>query len=103
MFAQILLGITIIIFGICHLSGIKSLLGKNMKTILRGEALRSFQKGLALPLFLLGILFITMGIVERANILARPIFITLYIVLSCIPLAMVLCHNKKHAGRYFLW
>ena len=103
MIAQIFLGIAMIIFGICHFLRMKFLLGKNAKRIVREESLHSFQKGLALPYFLLGILFITMGLVEKENILQRSLFIAIYILLAVIPSAMFLINNKKHSGSYFLW
>ncbi|MBP1991515.1 hypothetical protein [Paenibacillus eucommiae] len=103
MYAQIFLGIAMIIIGICNLLNLKFVIGKNAKKIISENELISFQKGLALPYFLLGIILITMGLVERENIIKGPVFIGIYIILAAIPLAMALANNKKHSGYYFLW
>ena len=57
---------------------------------------------MALPHFLLGILFISMGIIEKMSILQSPIFIAIYIILGVTPLGMILVNNKKHSGNYWL-
>jgi hypothetical protein len=102
MYAQLFLGIAMIISGIGHLLSFKLFIGKNAKTLISGESIGSFQKGLALPHFLLGLIFITMGLVEKENSLQLPVFIGIYIILALIPLTLVLRNNKNHSGRYFL-
>lgn len=102
MYAQIFLGLAMIIKGICNLLKLKIVISKNAKKMIDENDLSSFQKGLALPYFLLGIIFITMGLIERENIIQRPMYIGIYIILAAIPLAMVLANNKKHSGYYFL-
>lgn len=61
---------------------------------------RSYLKGLVLPYLLLGLLFISMGILEEMNVLKTPVFIALYFTLSAPLLGMLLRNNKKHLGRY---
>ncbi|MGO1470367.1 MAG: hypothetical protein ACTHW2_10135 [Tissierella sp.] len=102
MFAQILLGIFMIIIGVFHLMNSKLFLGNRAKRNIKTKKIKSFQKGMVLPHFLLGMLFISMGIVEKMFDMQRLSFIGLYVVLGAIPLGMILINNKKHSGSYWL-
>lgn len=102
MFAQLFLGIAMIAMGVCHWFGSTFFLGRRAKNTIRGQDLRAYQKGLALPYVLFGVVFIAMGFVERGNFLPTPVFIGLYLVLGGIPLALLLANNKKHTGGYFV-
>ena len=102
MYTQIILGIAFIIIGIGHLFNVNMFLGKKAKAFINANNINYYQKGLSLPYTLLGVLLITMGIVERINVLETFIYIGLYVVLAVIPLGMVLLNNKKYSGRYFI-
>jgi len=102
MYAQIFLGIVIIVKGILHWFSTSIVISNKVKQIISEHQLKKFQKGVALPHFLLGILFIAMGIVERMKILETPIFIAIYIILGAIPIGMTLINNKKYSGYYLL-
>ena len=102
MYTQIILGSAFIIIGIGHLLNVNIFLGKKAKAFINSNNLKYYQKGLALPYTLLGVLLITMGIVERMNVLETFIYIALYVVLAVIPLTMVLLNNKKYSGSYFI-
>ena len=102
MYTQIILGIAFIIVGIGHVFNINMFLGKRAKAFIKTNNLKYYQKGLALPYSLLGVLLITMGIVERMNVLDTFNYIALYVVLAVIPLIMVLLNNKKYSGSYLI-
>lgn len=101
MFAQIFFGITMIITGVSHLLNKRLFLRKNIESFV--SDVRSYQKGAGLSYFLLGLLFVIMGIVEKKAIFETPTFAMLYIILAIIPLTILLLNNKKHAGRYCLY
>ncbi|MNI52748.1 hypothetical protein D3C73_1075510 [compost metagenome] len=101
MFAQILLGVSMLTIGICHFLKFRVLLGKSVKNTLIENELTSFQRGMVLPYILLGVTFIIMGVVESKGILPMPVFLGIYILLGAISLTMVLANNKKHTGYYF--
>ncbi|OIJ08166.1 hypothetical protein BKP35_18060 [Anaerobacillus arseniciselenatis] len=101
MFAQLFLGIAMIIIGVCHLLNKRLFLHKNIESFV--SDVRSFQKGAALSYFLLGILFMVMGIVEKKAIFETSTFIMVYIILAIIPLTIALVNNKKHGGKYWFW
>ena len=88
-----------IIKGFSHLFNKRLFLRKNIVI----SDVRSYQKGEALSYFLLGILFIGMGIVEKKAIFETSTFVMIYIILAIIPLTITLLNNKKHTGKYWLW
>lgn len=102
MYAQIFLGIWMLVQGICHLLKLKVLLRKSVIETLSESELASFQKGLVLPKILLGMTFINMGIVEKQGILPLPIFLGVYIFIGAISITMILINNKKHSG-FYIW
>lgn len=89
-----------IIGGILIWSKFDFMIREKVREELGEHQIRSFKKGLALPFILLGLLFITMGILEEMHVLKTPVFITLYMTLSAAFLGMMLRNNKKHLGRY---
>lgn len=102
MFAQIFLGIGIIVKGIFHWANTNVFISNKVKQNISEHQLGEFQKGMVLPHFLLGMLSIVMGIIEKMNILKTSIFVAIYVVLAVIPLGMILVNNKKHSGDYWL-
>ena len=100
MFAKIFFGITMIITGVSHLLNKRLFLRKDIESLV--DDVRSYQKGAGLSYFLLGLLFIVMGVVEK-KITETPSFAMIYIILAIIPLTILLVNNKKHAGRYWLY
>jgi len=54
------------------------------------QKIEKTQKRIALVHFLLGVLLISIGIIEKMNILQTPIFIAIYIILVVIPLVMII-------------
>lgn len=102
MFAQIFLGILTIVRGVLHWVNSKVVVNDRVISNISEDQIRKFQKGVALPHFLLGILFISMGIIEKMNIFQTPIFIAIYIILGIIPLGMILINNKRFSGNYWL-
>jgi hypothetical protein len=102
VFAQIFLGIGIIAKGIFHWANSTVFISNKVKQKISEHQLEEFQKGMVLPHFLLGMLFIGMGIIEEMNIFKTSIFVVIYIVLAVIPLGMILVNNKKYSGDYFL-
>jgi cytochrome b561 len=101
MYAQIFLGIAIIIKGILHWINSSIVISNKVKQVIRGHQMKEYQGRVALSHFLLGILFISMSVLENMKILQTPLFIAIYIVLGAIPLGMVLIYNKKYSGYYF--
>ena len=101
MFAQIFFGITMIITGVSHLLNKRLFLRKNIESFV--SDVRSYQKGAGLSYFLLGLLFVIMGIVEKKAIFETSTFVIIYISLAIIPLTISLLNNKKHLGRYWFW
>ncbi|MDV2582791.1 hypothetical protein [Alkalibacillus haloalkaliphilus] len=93
MFAQLFLGLFMLIKGDSHLLNKRLFLHKKIDTFV--SDVRSWQKGAALSSCLLGILIITMGIVERNAILETSTFVNLYFILAIIPLTIALLNNKK--------
>jgi uncharacterized membrane protein HdeD (DUF308 family) len=100
MYAQIFLGIWMLVNGVCHFFEFKFLLRKSVMDILSEDELASFQKGLVFPQILLGATFIIMGIVENKGILSLPVFLGIYIILGAVSITMILINNKKHSGYY---
>ncbi|WP_407268570.1 hypothetical protein [Radiobacillus sp. PE A8.2] len=100
MFAQIFLGIFMIIMGISHLLNKRLFLQKNIENLV--SDVRSYQKGAALSCCLSGILFITMGIIEKKAIFETSTFVITYIFLAIIPLTIAILNNKKHSGKYLV-
>ncbi len=89
-----------IVIGILIWTKFDLMIRKKLKYQLGEQKIRTFKKGLALPVILLGILFISMGILEEMNVFETPVFLTIYIAMSIILLGMILINNKKHLGRY---
>lgn len=102
MFAQIILGIAMIVKGILHWINSKVVITNRIISNISGDQIGKFQKEAALPHFLLGMLLISMGIIEEINILQTPLFIAIYIILGIIPLGMSLINNKKFSDSYWL-
>ncbi|OME66888.1 hypothetical protein BK120_34210 [Paenibacillus sp. FSL A5-0031] len=102
MYAQIFLGIWMLVIGVCHFLKLKFLLRKSVIDILSGDELASFQKGLIFPHILLGMTFIIMGIFGNKGILSLPVFLGIYIILGAVSITMILINNKKHSG-YYIW
>ncbi len=101
MYAQLFLGIAMLVMALGHWRGKVSLLRSGIREALDGEARRSYQRSLALPYTCLGILFIVMGLVEKQAVLQGSRFVALYIVLAFVPILWALRNNKKHLGRYW--
>ena len=102
MFVQIFLGALILIFGICHLLKVKSLLRKTIINNLSEHEIASFQRGLVLPFFLSGTTFIVMGFIEKQGIFPTTVFLAIYIFIGAISLTMILLNTKKHTEQYFM-
>ncbi|MGG1633000.1 hypothetical protein MHH56_28540 [Paenibacillus sp. FSL K6-3182] len=102
MYAQIFLGIWMLVIGGCHFFKLKILLRKSVIDILSEDELASFQKGLIFPHILLGMTFIIMGIFENKGILSLPVFLGIYIIFGAVSITMILINNKKHSG-YYIW
>lgn len=102
MYGQIFLGLASIINGILHSINSNIVISSKVKQVISEHQMKEYQRRVALSHFLLGILFITMGIVENMKIIQTPLFIAIYIILAAIPLGMVLINNKKYSGYYFL-
>lgn len=103
MYAQIFLGITILIIGFSHLLKAKFFLSKNITTYINEEQVPSYQNKIAIPYLLMGVLFITMGIVESKEIMSTFVYVVLYILFAAIPLGLMLLINKRYAGQYTFW
>ncbi len=101
MYAQLFLGIAMLVMAFGHWRGKAFLVRSSIREVLHGDALRSFQKSLVLPYTYLGVLFIVMGLAEKQAVLRGPLFVGLYIVLALVPILWVLRINKKHLGRYW--
>ncbi|SDE65633.1 hypothetical protein SAMN02799630_06011 [Paenibacillus sp. UNCCL117] len=101
MYAQIFLGIWVLINAVLHLMGSKVFLRKSVISALNKEELASYQRGFVLPYLLLGTILISMGIVEERKLLSTPVFIGVYVILVSIPFALLFRNNKKHSGYYF--
>ncbi len=102
MYAQIFLGLAIIIKGILHWINSSIVISSKVKQVISEHHMKEYQHRVALSHFILGILFISMAILESMKILQTPLFIAIYILLAAIPLGMVLFNNKKYSGYYFL-
>lgn len=87
-----------ILIGILNWANLDFIINKKAKQDLGEHKIKAFQKALGLPFFLLGILFIAMGIIEKMNVFKTSIFMTIYIALSIIPLGMMLLNKKKYFG-----
>ncbi|MCU6707339.1 hypothetical protein M6D81_01340 [Paenibacillus sp. J5C_2022] len=101
MYAQIFLGVWMLVQGFCHLFKLKFLLRKSFVSALSEEERVSYQKGLVIPYLLSGMIFIGMGIIERSEVFPLPLFLGLYILLTAIPVGLLLFNNKKHSGYYW--
>ncbi len=101
MYAQLFLGIAMLLMALGHWRGKATLIRSSIRDVLSGEALRSYQRSLALPYTCLGILFIVMGLVEKQEILHGPVFVAVYILLALVPILWAIRNNKKHLGRYW--
>lgn len=101
MYAQLFLGIAMLLTGLGHWRGKSFLIRSSIRDVLDGEALRAYQRSLALPYTCLGILFIVMGLAEKQGGLQGPLFVTVYIVLALVPILWAIRNNKKHLGRYW--
>lgn len=99
---QVFLGIWMIIIGMSHLMKKEAFLREDIKRLISEEKFHSYQKGLALNYLLMGMIFISMWIVERQNIFQQSVFLRLYIVLGAMIVIMMLVNNKKHSGYYWL-
>lgn len=95
MYAQIFLGIWMLLNAGFHFFNLKFFLRKSVISILSEDELVSYQKGMVLPYILLGILFIAMGIIEYKELFSTPVFIGVYIILVIIPTAMLLETTKN--------
>ena len=102
MYFQIFLGVWMLINAVLNLLKVKIFLKKSIRSTLSEAELSSYQRGVVLPFTLLGILFITMGIIENRNLVSTSVFIVIYIILASIPLTLIFRNNKKHLG-YYLW
>jgi len=87
-----------ILIGILNWANLDFIISKKMKQDFGEHQIKDFQKASGFPFFLLGILFIGMGIIEEMNVLETPIFLTIYIALSIILLGMMLIIKKKYLG-----
>lgn len=101
MYAQLFLGIAMLVMAFGHWREKAFLVRSSIREVLHGDALRSFQKSLALPYTYLGVLFIVMGLVEKQGILHGPVFVAVYIILALVPILWAIRNNKKHLGRYW--
>ena len=101
MYAQLFLGIWMLINAITHLLKLNIFLKKSIISSLSDDELASYHKGCVLPFFLLGILFISMAFVEVNKLLSTPLFIIVYIIFASVPSFLFLRNNKKHSGFYF--
>lgn len=101
MYVQLFLGIAMLLTGIGHYWGRASLIRRSIRTFLDVKTLKSFQKSLVLPYTWLGITFIAMGLVEKAQLFPGAVYIILYVILVSFPIILVLKNNKKYLDRYF--
>lgn len=101
MFAQIFLGIALIVKGAFHWIKPNVFINNKVRQRINEDQIEKFQKGMALPHFLLGMLFISMGVIEKMDSLKTPKFMVIYIILGVIPLGMILVNNKKYSGSYW--
>lgn len=100
MFAQIFLGIWMLVCGLFHFLKLDFFLRNAIRVALDKDELASFQRGMVFPFLLLGVTFIVMGIVESKGILPMPIFLAIYITLGAVSLMIIFRNNKKYLGRY---
>lgn len=101
MYAQLFLGIAMLLMGVGHLAGKAFLVRRSVRDELGKNALKSFQKSLALPYTWLGITFIAMGLAESRQLLHGAVYMGVYVILVSVPIILVLKNNKKYLGRYF--
>lgn len=90
-----------ILIGIINWANFDFIISKKAKQNIGEHKIKHFQKASVLPFFLLGILFIAMGVIEEMNVFETPIFLTIYIALSIIPLGIMLINKKKYLGSYW--
>lgn len=100
MLIQMVIGILMIVYGTFILVKYDKIISKRVRREVGEEKSLSFRNGLAIPLFLLGVLVITMGILEKQNILDKTVYLVLYPCLVIVPFFLLLHNNKKHLGRY---
>lgn len=91
-----------IILAISHLLKSGRFLSNKVKAMLNDNEIELFQKGLVIPCFLMGVIFISMGIIEHKSFLNTDVFIGGYIALGVMPLILLLVNNKRHLGHYFV-
>lgn len=96
MFAQIFLGIWMIIVGTSHICKRKYFVRKSLRNALTEEELALYQRGLIFPHMLLGATFIVMGIIEKREIVPMPVFLGIYILSGAMAITMIIRNNKKH-------
>ena len=100
MFAQVFLGIWMLVCGGCHYFKLDFLLRSSTKAALGKDKMASFQRGLVFPFILLGVTFITMGVVERKEIIPLPMFLAIYITSGAVSLIFIIKNNKRYLGRF---
>ncbi|MFS0724973.1 hypothetical protein [Paenibacillus sp. 1P07SE] len=101
MYAQIFLGVWMLAIGVGHLFSAPFMIRQSYRERFSKEELASYQRGLVLPQFILGVTFISMGIVESKDLLSLPVFLGIYLLIVSFALGMILINNKKHTGYYF--
>lgn len=85
-----------ILVGIINWANLDFIISKKVKLDVGKHKIKLFQKASVIPFFLFGIIFISMGIIEKMNIFETFIFVIIYITLLSIPLLMMIFNKKKY-------
>lgn len=101
MYAQLFLGLNMIILGFCHLFNVKFFIRKDIETFVDKDKIKAYQRWGSVPYFLIGVIILIMREVERQEIFQTPVYVGIYILLALIPISIRLFINKKFAGSYW--
>lgn len=96
IYSQIFLGVVMILISLLSWTNSDFIISKKVKQDVAEHKVKLFQKASVFPFFLLGIIFIAMGIIEEKNILETSIFIIVYVALSIMPLSILIRNKKKY-------
>ena len=100
MFLQLFIAIFLMVYALSHHRMSQLFLGKKAKQLPEASRKR-YQKGLFLPFFSLGALFLTFTLATEYGWLSAKAFFVLYLVIVLPLIFYIFRYNKKHLGTFF--
>lgn len=100
MFLQMFIAVFLIVYALSHARASQLFLGKKAKQLPDARRTR-YQKGLFLPFFSLGSLFLIFTFATEYGWLSANSFFILYLVVVLPLIFYIFRYNKKHLGTFF--